>query len=433
VSTAGVFGVAFSVNSLKNFAVGVIETGAHIGDLSEKLGVSAEAVQRFQYAAEQSGATIETVDRAIKAMNVNLATGNDSTVKALEEAGLRFDDIRRMAPEDAFVAIADAVAGIEDPMVRAKVATELFGKAGQELLPTFLAGIEEIGAKTRVMSDETIARLKAAEDAWSRLSNTITIVSGEAIAETFRMTESWKDFLTGLVVPSWLRPMWREAMADIGTTGLQAASEVGAMVATVTPGLNYLERNGLKPVALSAKQAEAEIAYMNATITKAPAAIALVEPKLGSLASFIREQKTVTDEWNGSLRFTSEVIGDRVVPEIEKLEGKIASVSNAMTAATGGAAKPAGSVGVNLGNLQFQNLDAAFAAYAARYGAGGVGVGMIGGGPAPDFISWARSMGLAQAAPTVNNTFNIVDTESGIASRIGTTITGQLQQGSMLN
>ena len=42
-------------------------------------------------------------------------------------------------------------------------------------------------------------------------------------------------------------------------------------------------------------------------------------------------------------------------------------------------------------------------------------------------------MGLAQRGPTVTNTFNIVDTESGIARRVGDTITSQMQRGSLVN
>ena len=73
-----------------------------------KLGISAEAVQRFGYAADQSGSSLETVDRAIKAMNVNLAEGSKSTVGALTAAGLQFNAIRQMSPEQAFTAIGDA-------------------------------------------------------------------------------------------------------------------------------------------------------------------------------------------------------------------------------------------------------------------------------------------------------------------------------------
>ena len=59
--------------------------------------------------------------------------------------------------------------------------------------------------------------------------------------------------------------------------------------------------------------------------------------------------------------------------------------------------------------------------------------GAIGGGPPKDFLTWALSMGLAQRGPTVTNTFNIVDTESGIARRVGDTITSQIQRGSLVN
>ena len=79
---------AFTVQQVISFGVGVIETASHIGDMSAKLGVSAEALQRFGYAAEQSGASIDTIEVAISAMNKKLAEGSDSTIEALNTAGL---------------------------------------------------------------------------------------------------------------------------------------------------------------------------------------------------------------------------------------------------------------------------------------------------------------------------------------------------------
>jgi hypothetical protein len=235
-SAASAFGIAFSVNALKNFVVGVIDTGARIGDLSEKLGISATAVQRFGYAAEQSGASIDTVDRAIKAMNVNLAEGSKSTVGALTAAGLRFEDIRKMAPERAFTAIADAVARIEDPMLRAQVATELFGKAGQELLPAFLAGIQKVGDETTVMSDETVRRLKDAQDAWGRLSTAVTTYSGEAIAAIGSFFAAWQKGSQTFAAAANPFVAIPQAIRDLDLTAgaaVQSASDLGAMIATV--------------------------------------------------------------------------------------------------------------------------------------------------------------------------------------------------------
>jgi predicted transcriptional regulator len=46
------------------------------------------------------------------------------------------------------------------------------------------------------MSNDTVNRLEAAEDAWTKLGNKVTIVTGEMIASVAKATSSWKDFAT---------------------------------------------------------------------------------------------------------------------------------------------------------------------------------------------------------------------------------------------
>jgi hypothetical protein len=310
VSAAGALGIAFSANALKNFVIGVIDTGAKIGDLSEKLGISAEAVQRFDYAAEQSGASIETVDRAIKAMNVNLSEGSKSTIAALTEAGLRFEDIRKMSPEKAFVAIGDAVARIEDPMLRAKVATELFGKAGQELIPTFLSGITKIGKETSVMADDTVRRLKEAQDAWGRFKNAVVVASGEWIAAVEKDAQRWIKAVAALGKPP--QDLWKflQSFRDQSGAIAQSASDLGAMAASVTPPVQNFADRALKPVALNADQAEAAIGWLNATLTKVP------EPTKQAVAA--------TEALNQSLervRYTQFQMGQSAVAATQNVQG----------------------------------------------------------------------------------------------------------------
>lgn len=196
---AGAMGIAFSVGAVKSWVQSTLAAAGQIEDLSKKMGVSAEAVQRWQYAAEQGGATIEDVDKAVTVMNRSLAEGDKGTVAALRMAGLSFENIRKMKPEDAFNAITGAIEKIEDPMQRARVAVELFGKGGAELLPAIVDGFQRVGAGADVMADDTVARLAAAEDAWGRLGTKATIVSGEILAATMdvisRGTSSWKGFL----------------------------------------------------------------------------------------------------------------------------------------------------------------------------------------------------------------------------------------------
>src|SRR6185436_31019 len=115
-SAAGAFGLAFSAGSVIAFGKHVFDTASQIGDLADQIGVSTDAVQGFKFAAEQSGSSLEAVGTAITKMNQHLSEGDKGTVAALEAAGLEFQKIRSMAPEDAFLAITDAIQQIPDPM-----------------------------------------------------------------------------------------------------------------------------------------------------------------------------------------------------------------------------------------------------------------------------------------------------------------------------
>lgn len=199
---AGLIGVTFGAQAVVNFGAKVFDTASQIKDMSDRLGVSAEAAQRFRFAAEQSGATVDDVERAIATMNRTLAVGDKSTVKALAEAGLQFADIRQMKPEEAFRTIADAVGQIPDPMTRANVAQELFGKGALALLPGMIEGYTKLGESATVMSNETVERLEAAQDAWEAFGNKVTIVSGEMLGAMLRdveaATNGWSLFLGDL-------------------------------------------------------------------------------------------------------------------------------------------------------------------------------------------------------------------------------------------
>lgn len=198
LSAAGAFGVAFSVGAVVQFGKSVFDSASKIHDLAEQMGISTDAVQGFKFAAEQAGSSLDTVGTAITKMNSHLAEGDKSTVKALKDAGLSFQDIRNMRPEDAFLAITDAIQQIPDPMVQSDVALKLFGKSAAELLPAIKEGFRGAADGASKMSEDTIASLEAAQDAWDRFGTRVTIVSGTILATvidvTGKATKSWSDF-----------------------------------------------------------------------------------------------------------------------------------------------------------------------------------------------------------------------------------------------
>lgn len=196
---AGALGIGFSVGAVVNFGQRVFDTASEIHDMSEALGVSVEAVQRYKFAAEQSGGTLEDVSRAINFMNRALAEPTDGTVAALTAAGLSFQQISQMNPEEAFQAITEGIRGIVDPAIQAKVQTELFSKSALALAPGIREGFVGIGQAATVMSTDTINSLEAAQDAWGKLADRVTVVSGTLISTAINtassVTSSWKSFV----------------------------------------------------------------------------------------------------------------------------------------------------------------------------------------------------------------------------------------------
>lgn len=194
----GAFGINATLGGIVSFTKSVFDSATAIHDMGERLGISSEAVQGFKFAAEQAGSSMDAVGGAITKMNKNLAEGDKSTVEALKKAGLSFQDIRSMRPEDAFLAITDAIAKIPDPMEQSDVTLKLFGRSAAELLPAIKEGFRQVADGASKMSNETTDALQKANDAWKQLGNSVTIVTGTILADTIdavkNVSASWRSF-----------------------------------------------------------------------------------------------------------------------------------------------------------------------------------------------------------------------------------------------
>jgi hypothetical protein len=159
---------AFSFRDIAAGVNEVVSSAGAIADTAAKLGISAEAVQRLSFAAEQTGASMGNVSTAMTAMSRKLVEGSESTAGALDAIGLSVETLRGMSPDQAFTAIADAVAKVPDPMQQAALMVQMFGKSGAELLPAVKAGMVDIGKTAPVMSEATVKAADDAGDAWDR-------------------------------------------------------------------------------------------------------------------------------------------------------------------------------------------------------------------------------------------------------------------------
>ncbi len=175
-----------------------IDEYARLADLSNRLGVSAESMQRVGIAAEQSGTDAETAARALTLLMKAIdSPDNKKAVDAMKGLGLSigelkaanaFDQIRMLST--AFQKAQSTGTGFADIM-------SLLGKSGAELIPVLRMTSSEMDAiaNTNVISDDQIARLAKVDDLMVGLGRTVTIGIGESIAWA---AEKWDNAVDGI-------------------------------------------------------------------------------------------------------------------------------------------------------------------------------------------------------------------------------------------
>ena len=170
--------VTTAVTSLTTFAVKSAQTADTIDKMSQKIGISRKAYQEWDYICGQSGVSVDVLKNGIKTLTTQMdsaANGSASAQQAFAALGLSWEDgTGQLKSQETMMeeAIA-ALAGMEDSTERARLAQELFGKAGQELAPIFNSGVDGIEALRESCHDLGLVMSDEAIDAGVKLGDTI--------------------------------------------------------------------------------------------------------------------------------------------------------------------------------------------------------------------------------------------------------------------
>ncbi|MFO1322217.1 MAG: hypothetical protein U1F52_21630 [Burkholderiales bacterium] len=137
-AAAGTAGIAMLRNAINN--------ADKLNEVSTKLGVSTEALSAWQYKAGQAGVKAEQLETALTAMSKAISkgdiSGKSAAAKALDQLGLEADQLKKLGPDKAILAIADALENVPDRFDKVRIATDIFGKSGAGMI-----GVLEGGSK----------------------------------------------------------------------------------------------------------------------------------------------------------------------------------------------------------------------------------------------------------------------------------------------
>lgn len=243
----GLFGAA------KVFA----EMGDDMAKMAARTGVSVEALSELRYAAQQSGAEAEDLEKGLRTMSrtiIEAASGSASAQQNFAKLGLTLADLNRLSPDEQFELIADRLSRIQNPASRATLAMEIFGRTGAKLLPMLSAGAEGIRELRQeannlglTMSTEDAQAAEAFGDAldrlWQSLKRVVFMV-GASLAPTLQNIADWITAVAA-TVGSWINAN-REVIVVIGSVvagiiGVGAAlMTVGSIISAIGIGLGVV-------------------------------------------------------------------------------------------------------------------------------------------------------------------------------------------------
>lgn len=241
-TAAGRLVAAFSVAALANVANKVLDLTGKLTDLSGKTGISTEGLQVLSYTLGQSGVSMESAARASVELSRRLVDGETGAADAVKTLHLNMETLRQAGPEQAFLMIGEAIAGVPDPMQRAALATELFGKTGADLLPGFTTDMTALGDAARnsgaIISGDLVAAGDAAGDSLSRLQSVGLSIVANVFLPMAPAIETVANWIGGAL-----------------TTGFSAAR--GAVDAVLIKGMEF--EIWLREVALSVAETSAAV------------------------------------------------------------------------------------------------------------------------------------------------------------------------------
>lgn len=217
---AGAFGLAFSVDAAIGFGQALMDDADALVRMSDQTGISIDGLNRLQAAADDAGNGIDQITAAVIKMEDKVASGDLAAGNALKAIGLSIEDIRTLAPDQQFIAISEGLRQIEDPAEQVRIATDLFGKTGAQVLPTLKRGFDDLKDSAVGMSEDTARALDDAGDTITRWGRTFKGVAADALVWAGRMAQAGFNPVTA-------------SMQDMQRTAEQAAASAKKLTDTI--------------------------------------------------------------------------------------------------------------------------------------------------------------------------------------------------------
>jgi hypothetical protein len=240
-SLAGAFGGLGGV--MAGLGIGAIandflDTTSRLTDLSAQTDITIRDLQRFQYAGDLVGVSLDSITTAVSQLQNRLGSGDKGAFSAIDQLGLSLRELQRLDPGQQFEVIASALSRVSDANKRAALAQDLFGRGFITLMPLLRSSLKDTADQAFVLSDATVKAGDAAGDTITKFMNFGKVLIGNVLTPAVRWAEDLQD-----------------AIADVGRTIDVVRGQMGTLP-TISAPTGFGGNGGLRDITMSMAEAE---------------------------------------------------------------------------------------------------------------------------------------------------------------------------------
>lgn len=180
ITGATIAGVAALGKTIVSTSKETAAYGDNVDKLSQKIGISANAFQEWDYVFSQNGADIGLLETGMKTLSsavYDASNGSAAAQAKFEALGLSVADLGAMSQEDIFSTVVARLQEMPEGAERTALAADVLGRSAMELQPLLNQTAESTEALKNqahdlgmVMSDESVKNAAAFTDSMDNLT-----------------------------------------------------------------------------------------------------------------------------------------------------------------------------------------------------------------------------------------------------------------------
>lgn len=282
------------------------DAGDKLHKMSQRTGLSVEALSALDFAASQSGGSIDALEKSMIGLArfmLQVEQGSATAVGMLDEIGVSVEELQQSNPEERFLLLAEALSRVADPTKKAGLAMQFFGRSGTEMLPMLNAGEKGIAAMMARAEELGIVMSQEDADAAARLT--------DMLDELYRSVESVGRTIATALIPTavefsnWLRdmvPAVRSWLEENREMIVNAAKLGGTLVAVGTGIIGVAAAINTVSVAAGTAQAATKLLAGNLSLVGKAATGAFAVLAIIEMAKYIYNTNDAVKDLNRSLK-----------------------------------------------------------------------------------------------------------------------------------